>query len=357
LRPEDYFSNDYITARERFRGVADAAGAERAALALAARGPDGNALTIDIAWYGGRPAPRVLLHTSGLHGVEAFAGSATQIAALTELPAPPPDCALVLVHVLNPYGMAWRRRANENNVDLNRNFLFEGEHQEGASALYGRLNALLNPPSPPAADFFSLRLACRALRHGPRSLQQAIAEGQYQYPHGLFYGGNTLQPGPVAYLDWLGRNLLQADYLMAIDLHTGLGRRGKALLIMEPGVGATPARELSAALGRSLIDLVGNVERPYRIRGGMGSALPRVLQHAQIDFVLQEIGTCRPLTILRALRDENRWHHYGGGGVRHPVKQALLEALCPASPSWRRQALKEGLGLLRSAAAWTFQRK
>lgn len=27
-----------------------------------------------------------------------------------------------MVHVLNPYGMAWLRRVNENNVDLNRNF-------------------------------------------------------------------------------------------------------------------------------------------------------------------------------------------------------------------------------------------
>jgi hypothetical protein len=29
----------------------------------------------------------------------------------------------VFVHVVNPYGMAWHRRWNENNVDLNRNFM------------------------------------------------------------------------------------------------------------------------------------------------------------------------------------------------------------------------------------------
>lgn len=354
MRPEDFFSPDYVTARERFRRAAHSAGAACTALSLASRGPDGQELTIDIACRGPHSSPRVLLHTSGLHGVEAFAGSAVQLAALAELPAPPPGCALVLVHVLNPYGMAWLRRTNECNVDLNRNFLAQGEHSEGASFLYARLDALLNPRSPPASDFFGLRLACLALRYGPRSLIQAIAEGQHRYPRGLFYGGNTLQPEPAAYLEWLGHSLSQADYLMALDLHTGLGKRGKSLQMTQPGVGVTPAQELSAALGRPLIAPAADAARPYRIRGGMGSALPRALPRTRIDFVLQEIGTRSPLAVLRALRDENRWHHYGAGDLQHSAKRTLLEALCPASPLWRRQALEEGLGLLRAAAAWTF---
>ena len=49
-----------------------------------------------------------------------------QLALLDAPPAPGPGDALVLVHVLNPYGMAWLRRTNENNVDLNRNFLLDG---------------------------------------------------------------------------------------------------------------------------------------------------------------------------------------------------------------------------------------
>lgn len=357
MRPEDFFSSDYLTARERFRRAADSAGAERVVLPLSAQGPDGHELSIDIACCGGGPAHHVLLHTSGLHGVEAFAGSAVQLAAISELPALPPGCALVLVHVLNPYGMAWLRRTNGHNVDLNRNFLAEGEHSRGASPLYDRLDALLNPPSPPANDFFVLRLVGMALRYGPRALTQAIAGGQYRYPLGLFYGGNALQPEPAAYLDWLGRSLSQAEYLLALDLHTGLGKRGRALHFLEPGVGAAPAQDLSAALGRRFIAPAGDAHRPYRTRGGMGRALPRVLPRTRIDFVLQEIGTYGPLTVLRALRDENRWHHFGAGSLRHPAKRALLEALCPASVGWRRQALGEGLGLLRAAAAWTFRRK
>ena len=76
---------------------------------------------------------------------KGFAGSAIQVAFLDhlvslldedvqettgadELPMLP--ATTVLVHVLNPHGMAHNRRFNENNVDLNRNALFPDEWPE-----------------------------------------------------------------------------------------------------------------------------------------------------------------------------------------------------------------------------------
>jgi hypothetical protein len=348
-----FFSPDYPTARDRFRDAARQAGASLDAIPIDARGPSGEKLTIDIARLGSRGAKRVLLHTSGLHGVEAFAGSASQLAALTTPPAVPRDCELVLVHVLNPYGMAWLRRVNENNVDLNRNFLRDEERVEGASAFYRLLDPLLNPPSPPRPDAFLLRLAVFALRHGPDATRQAIAEGQYEFPRGLFFGGRSLEPGPRAYLDWIGRNLAQAEYLFAIDLHAGLGRRGEATLILEPGTGSTPPRELSQALGSPLVDPAAG-EAVFRIRGGMGGAFSNSLPGARFDFVLQEIGTYPTLAVLRALREENRCHH-NLADVRHPIKLALLEALRPDSANWRNRAVVHGLTLLHAAARWTFR--
>jgi hypothetical protein len=353
MEPATFFSPDYATARERFRAAARAAGATLDELALAARGPRGEALTIDIARLGAREAARVLVHTSGVHGVEAFAGSAVQLAALAAPPPLPADGALVLVHVLNPYGMAWLRRANESNVDLNRNFLGPGERYAGAPALYARLDPLLNPPTPPASDHFLPRLVLFALRHGMKALRQAIAQGQYDYPRGLFYGGAALAAGPALYLDWLRRHLGEARYVFALDLHTGLGPRGEQTLILEPGVAATPAAALARALGARLLDPAAG-GAAYTIRGGMGSALPRALPAARLDFVLQEIGTCSPLRVIRALREENCWHLHGGGTLEHPAKRALLEALCPQSPRWRARALALGTGLLRAAARFAF---
>lgn len=349
-----FFSPDYATARERFRSAARAAGAALDALPLDARGPRGEALTIDIARLGDRQAGKVLLHTSGLHGIEAFAGSAIQLALLERPPLPGPDGALVLVHVLNPFGMAWLRRVNENNVDLNRNFLVGGEPWSGATWLYRCLDSFLNPPSAPRADFFYLKAAWYVLRWGFGALKQAVAEGQYEFPQGLFFGGHGLEQGPRLFLRWIADNLGGVHHLFAIDVHTGLGPYGEETLLTESHPGGTPLPRLAAVLQRELIDVSHDAAIAYRVRGGMGQALGHLLSKARIEFVLQELGTRPPLAVLRALREENRWHHHGGGGIDHPAKKRLREALCPASPRWRERVLAKGLGFAEAAARWIF---
>lgn len=343
------FSPDYLTASLRFREAAAGAGAALETLALQSRGPRGESLGIDIAWLGAQSAPKVLLHVCGLHGVEAHAGSAVQLALLQ---APPPlaaDTALVLVHVANPWGMAWRRRCNAGNVDLNRNFLDPGASWSGCPPLYRALDPLLNPPSPPSRDFFLLRLAWFALRHGSAAVRQAIAHGQYRYPQGLFYGGAGLQEESRLLGEWLRTRLAAATSVFAMDLHTGLGAYGASTLIAEPLPGSD-ATSLSQRLGLH-VQCETSSPAAYRVRGSFGSALPRLLPQARIEFVLQEIGTAPPLQVLHALREENRWHHHGDLGRDHPSRQALLGALCPADPDWRHAAVALGWQLPQRAAA------
>lgn len=350
-----FFSPDYAGARARFRASALRAGAALDTLPLAARGPHDESLTIDIAWLGARRPRHVLLHISGVHGVEAFAGSAAQLALLAAPPPLPADCAMVLVHVFNPYGMAWLRRTNEHNVDLNRNFHLDNHIWTGAPPLYKRLDALLNPASPPARDAFALRLGLTGLLHGVRAVRQAIAHGQHRYPRGLFYGGAELQPGPQLFVAWLQAQLASAENLFAIDLHTGLGPHAGDTLIVEPGVGTTPASVLSRALLRPLTG--GTAPVAYTVRGSLGASLPCLLPGTKIEFVLQEIGTWSTLRVIHALREENRWHHYGDGHLEHAAKRRLLEALCPAAPAWREAAVAHATDLVYRAAAWLFNGK
>ena len=351
----DFFSPDYAGARARFRAAALRAGAALDALPLAARGPHDESLTIDFAWLGDRRPRHVVLHISGVHGTEAFAGSAAQLALLAAPPPLPADGALILVHALNPYGMAWLRRANEHNVDLNRNFHLDNGIWTGAPPLYKRLDTLLNPASPPARDAFMLRLGTAGLRYGVRAVRQAIAHGQHRYPRGLFYGGAELQPGPRLFIDWLQTQLGSAETMFAIDLHTGLGPHAGNTLMVEPGVGTAPLPALSRALQRPL---AGGSTAPvaYTVRGSLGAALPRLLPDTRVEFVLQEIGTRSALRVLHALREENRWHHYGDGHTEHPSKQHLREALCPAALAWREAAVAHGCDLVYRAAGWLFRR-
>jgi hypothetical protein len=240
----DYFSQDYPAARHWFRSAADRRSLWTDRLEITGTGPDEELLTVDIAWLGDRTATRILLHTSGLHGVEGFAGSAIQLQLLDEPPVLAADCALVLVHILNPYGMAWLRRANGANVDLNRNFIFSEQQRQGAAKAYEMLDPLLNPPYPPRIDGFYPRALYFLMRYGYRHLKAAIACGQYSFPHGLFFGGAEPQPEVLTYRQWLKRNLSQAKRLLVVDVHTGLGKAGQEALFHSLATTPTPKSEV-----------------------------------------------------------------------------------------------------------------
>src|SRR5581483_9504704 len=185
---DPFFSSDYFIARKRFRQMVPAAGGQLETIAIDAKGPGGEDLGIDIGWFGSTTPKRVLLHASGLHGVEGFGGSAIQFQFLDSMPAVPRETAFILVHILNPYGMAWFRRFNENNVDLNRNFVPDGLY-EGAPPAYVQLDSFLNPPRPPSFDCFTLKAVGLIVRYGMPALKQAVVGGQYEFPKGLFFGG------------------------------------------------------------------------------------------------------------------------------------------------------------------------
>ncbi|HEX9627815.1 MAG TPA: DUF2817 domain-containing protein [Acidiferrobacterales bacterium] len=354
-RDLDFFSDDYREARQRLRAALTAAGASHEALIIDARGPQGEDLGIDIAWLGDPAARRVVLHSSGLHGVEGFAGSAIQLKVLADPPAFGRGTALVLAHALNPFGMAWLRRANESNVDLNRNFILDDDGFTGAPERYRRLDAVLNPRSPPRVDGFALRAVASILRHGYGPLKRALAEGQYEFPLGLFYGGARLEAGPRGYCDWLAARLGAVERVVAIDVHTGLGPARRETLFLETRGAGGDAGAVAAAISRRLVAVTeGMTGGGYANRGGYGAALPRLLPRAEVDFITQEFGTVPALVALRALRDENRWHHWGDGGIAHASKRRLRAAFCPQAPAWRRAVLTQGAALLHDACRYVF---
>lgn len=346
-----HFSPDYVTARSRFRRAVESSGGRLKVLNLNATGPNGEDLTIDIGWFGNPSPRRVLLHSSGLHGVEGFAGSAIQLQLLEKLPAIPKDAAIVLVHVLNPYGMSWLRRSNENNVDLNRNFLAGDEDYAGAPESYAKLNAFLNPSTPPSADFFYVRIIWLILRHGMSTLKQTVAGGQYEYPDGLFFGGKRLEQGPRLYQDFIREHLDKAEKVVAIDVHTGLGPFGEDSLL----VATKEHDKMREILGERVQPLDPKKGVAYRTSGGHYSMLPRFLPEAEIHFVYQEFGTYHAVRVLHALREENRWHQHGEGRVDHSTKRKLGDAFCPRDAAWRRSVLRRGAELIVQAVELAFQ--
>lgn len=338
-----YFSKNYEEARKRFCESAKSQGATLESLVVEGQTPEGKPLTIDIAWLGSKAPQRVVLHSSGLHGVEGFAGSAIQLNVLEQHPELHPDQALILIHCLNPYGMAWLRRTNENNVDLNRNFILNPTEFEGASDIYRQLNPFLNPKGLPYQKWFYFQLLGHAVRFGISSFKQALAEGQYEFPKGLFFGGKALQPSLALYYRWIQTHLHDVSQVIAIDAHTGLGNWKQDTLFIAKT--EKDAHLLPPFEGRRSVFRDDSKPVEYMIKGGCSRLLNEM--KAETIYVLQELGTYSIMKVLKALHEENAYHHQDGTDLQHPSKQSLKAVFCPHSEDWRNAVVLKGASLLK----------
>jgi hypothetical protein len=348
-----YFEPNYGFARHRFLKAASERGGELVSFEIAAKGPDGQDLSIDIAWFGSPKPERVFVHSSGAHGVEMFAGSAIQQQWLKDgLPAIPSGGAIAIVHGLNPYGAAWLRRFNENNVDLNRNFREADEFTPDAIPHWERIDPFLNPPTPPDHDWFHIRAVALALRYGARPLKQSIAGGQCLNPKGLFFGGSSIEEGPSKFRKFVQQRLADAKRIVAIDVHTGLGRFGEDRLLVDERRGYTKfSPAMSNAFGDRL-ELLNPGGIAYCPKGAHHEMYYRSFPDAEVCFASQEFGTYNSWRVLAALRAENRAHHYG---ARPGVREELVEVFNPSSEEWRRAVLTRGKEVIEQALRLTFE--
>ena len=195
-----------------------------------------------------------------------------------------------------------------------------------------------------------MQAAAYALRLGLRACRQAIAEGQYEHARGLFYGGQALEPGPALFLDWARSTLAHAERLLVLDLHTGLGAFGAQTLLAEADMPAQRVAHFAACLDACIKGGAGARDPGgFAARGSLAGAIRAAMAYARPEFFTVEYGTCSGLRLLHALREENRWHHYGDGSAAHPATTRLREAFAPAAQSWRASVVSAGDALVRSA--------
>lgn len=341
------FSKDYFQARDRFRAATAALPGAKGAIDVV----DG--LTIDWAWAGPPVAEtrRAVVFTSGVHGIEGFAGSAVQLDLLERGVTLP----TLMVHVVNPWGMANWRRFNESNVDLNRNFLPPGAVYKTEDPTYARVDGLLNPQSPPGGlEFFWPRIAWVVARHGWQTLKNAVVGGQHQNPKGLFFGGERLEKGPVGLLPVLDEQLGGLERVVHIDLHSGLGPFGGRTLLLEGKSTPEQMARARSAFGTEIQGWDASNTHAYEIRGGLLGEVMRRLEGVRYDGFTCEFGSLSNLAVLIRLRDENRLHHWGNlhaGSIDHWAKAGVREAFAPLDPAWESAVLAHGPELYKAAVA------
>ena len=348
------FSDDYGQARTKFVEAAKAQGGELRRIAHPERGPDGADLSMDVAWFGDRSASKVFATFSGVHGVEGFFGSGVQVEWLRrgENRRLPQGAAALLIHAVNPYGFAWLRRANEDNVDLNRNWV-DFDRPLPANERYDEIADDLCPPdwSAEAQAAAGVHLSSWRERHGERVFMQAVMGGQWRHANGLSYGGTAPTWSHRALTDVLKSCLSDATRIAIVDFHTGLGPHGYAEPIIhrrrdDPGFLRT-----RSWIGAAATSIYGGGSISTEIFGDGLNAIQVMFPKAAVDAVALECGVLPPDKVGAALRADNWLHAHGDptGPQAAGVKKLIREAFHSESPVWQGMALGQGLAACRAA--------
>jgi hypothetical protein len=377
IDPCHVFSDTYQEARALFRQAAVDAGCELHTLTVHEN------YTIDIAVLPGT-LPGLTVHTSGVHGVEGYAGSAVQIAFLEgvlasstttttnkkpvaklELPT------LILVHAFNPVGMSQYRRTNEHNVDLNRNALTKSEWQSYAADHYNRADYerfdsyLFNPARAPtlmsAAVEFWVRALLAMKEHGLQTLKAAMVGGQYHQPTGIFYGGTELEPSTRLVEDFMKDFLSKHEELSTqtvtwIDVHTGIGPLGEDTMMTRPDSSIWPDKDPAKEFSEWFPDshspydatsaTAANVVQGYeQVKGITADYFEGLFTADQKPLLaIQEFGTKPNVLVGHALVIENMAHHYSSPDEAIQwAQRTTRRAFYPANAFWRRRVLGRGL--------------
>ncbi|MFK8022517.1 MAG: M14 family metallopeptidase [Ilumatobacter sp.] len=327
----------YAVARQRFLDAAERSGATVRTTVHPLTGREGEELAIDVAVLGPSDADTTVLVVSGTHGVEGYAGSALQHWWLEERAAQrPADVRVVLIHSMNPVGFSWVRRVNEDNVDLNRNFV-DWTQPPPANDAYGDIADVLVPErwDDDTQTSTTAQLLEVAADVGLERFQEIVSSGQYDHPTGIFHGGR----GPTWSHRWVVDNLAalagSADRVAIIDLHTGLGPWSHGELISHEASDAPGYRRGTQWWGevRSMQD---GESVSANLTGDWLAAADSLLPDAEVTAVALEFGTVDVITVLQSLRADAWMHAHGDptATAAAEIRAQVRAAFADDDPAW-----------------------
>ena len=336
-----HFSQRYAEARDKFLAAAEARGARIfREVHPSDQGADGEELSIDVARIGDGSATSLLLLSSGTHGVEGFCGSGCQVALLHDEvflgEVERAGVGVLMLHALNPYGFSHLRRANEDNIDLNRNFLdFRAELP--ANPAYLELHPLLLPEGWPPLPENEAALAAWVTKHGAKEYQAAISGGQYQLVDGMFYGGCRPSWSNACLRAILRAEAAPRSRLGWIDFHTGLGPRGHGEKIYAGPDAATDLARARAWWGDELTSYYDGSSSSARVSGVVCNAAFEECPRTEVTAIALEYGTYPLEQALQAMRAEHWLHNHphAPAAQRASIKRQMRDMFYVDSDDWK----------------------
>lgn len=344
------FAPTYAQARTRFLEAAAAAGLPIASHPHPLKGREGEDLAMDVVRDGPADADKLLIVSSGCHGVEGYCGSGVQVFALHDEEwrnlARSQGVAVLYIHALNPYGFSHIRRATHENVDLNRNF-HDFRQPLPVNPAYRELAPLLLPDAwPPQADNVRAVQAFIAER-GEAAWQAAITRGQHEFAEGLFFGGTAPTWSNHTLRAVLRQHGSGASRVGWIDLHTGLGPSGLGERIYcgpDDAIAVQRARDWWAGGGATPVtSMYDGSSTSAFLTGLMWTALRDECPGAEYTGIAMEYGTVPMMEVLQALRAE-QWlqlHPEAPAAQAAQIKAQMLAAFYTDTDAWKGQIVSQ----------------
>lgn len=285
---------------------------------------------------------KLLILTSGIHGIEGFTGSALQrfFIANNFFDLRDEDTGILIIHGINPFGFKNERRVTENNIDLNRNFDVSEELFALDNPGYARLYRFLNPGHRYSRLSFYKTALLFILKSGMDNLRKAILKGQYQFPDGIFFGGKEFEPQVSIIRNEVLR--IGEDYkkILLVDIHTGFGQRGKLHLLGDrsPFIDQKYMNEVFKGLNVEY----GQEKDFYSVTGGFTVFLAKIFHNKSLFAgIVFEFGTINSHNPLGSLDSLFRMVNENMKMKSSRDKKLFKEMFYPESSEWREAVLQQ----------------
>lgn len=314
-----------------------------------------NDLTVDIFYIPAQKSKKgLIIFSSGIHGVEGYTGSAVQRMLLEEFMTEDnlATTGFLFIHGMNPYGFKNNRRVTENNVDLNRNSSADDVLYKTINSGYPAVIDLINPRGKVniySADniFFELRAIGKIVRASMPVLRQAILQGQYQFPAGVYYGGAAAEPQIKNIAPFIKKYSTGYPFVMNIDLHTGYGERGTLHLFPNPADKKIKALTEKIFQGYN-IDW-GDDKDFYTTTGDFPGYIEKIITGSTYIPMTFEYGTLNSQTTIGSIKSlqttilENQGFNFGYKSDKDKiaVEKNFREMYFPSSPAWRTKVISD----------------
>lgn len=298
--------------------------------------------------------------TTGVHGIEGYIGSVMLDVFWQEIypGLNKADTGVLVIANINPYGMKYHRRYNENNVDLNRNFILDWNgFDTTVNKDYPKVDKFLGPQKQMnnafwhEADFYK-SMVKEVVANGADSISNALLGGQYEYPQGVYYGGAGDEKSTAYVKDVFEWTLKDADYknVVHIDIHSGYGPRYN-MVIFNSVYETMNEAETKALFGYDNV-ISYDSESFYATTGDTTDFYYRLKEKMGVETELFstcfEFGTIGDsfLDSIISMKytieeNQNHWYPTTNKIMNEIVKERYQELFYPTEKEWREKTVAD----------------